>query len=131
MGTDTIVVANTQSSIMSIVKGVLWSVVLSLGLVLIYAVVVYFAEIGESVIPIVNQVIKGVSIFLGCLLSIRGSSNGWLKGAIIGMIYIVISTAIFAALTMQLELNIGTVNDIVLSGVFGIVSGIICANIKR
>lgn len=125
------VVSRDSVDIFGVFKGVLWSVVFTLALVLGFAAVLYFFEIEDKFVPIVNQVIRGISILIGCMLSLRGASNGWLKGFFVGVIYLVCSFLIFSVLNQSFEFGMGFLNDIVLGGVFGLVSGIICANFKK
>jgi putative membrane protein (TIGR04086 family) len=65
------------------------------------------------------------------VFSIRGANNGWLKGFIIGLFYIVISFMLFSALYQNLDVDMGIFNDVVLGSATGLVSGIMCANIKK
>ena len=68
-------------------KSVGISVIVTLAAVLLFAFLIKIFSIGSSVITPVNQVIKALAIFLGCLLSLR-DTKGWLKGAIAGILVI-------------------------------------------
>ncbi|MDR3021654.1 MAG: TIGR04086 family membrane protein [Clostridiales bacterium] len=120
-----------KNSVMLIVKGVLFAVILTLGFVLLYAAALYFFDISDKLIPFINQVIKGVSIFLGCLLSIRGTNNGWLKGFLIGLLYITIAFVMFSALNQSFEYGLELLNDIAIGSLSGLASGVICANLGK
>ena len=131
MTTQSVARESLDFNILGIFKGVLFSVVITLGLVLIFALCTFYFEVEDKVVPIVNQIIRGSSIFVGCMLSIRGVRNGWLKGFFVGVFYIVFSFLLFSALNQSFELGVNFVNDMVLGGVFGLLSGIVCANIKK
>ena len=76
-------------------KSVGISVIVTLAAVLLFAFLIKIFSIGSSVITPVNQVIKALAIFLGCLLSLR-DTKGWLKGAIAGILVILFTYFIFA-----------------------------------
>lgn len=60
-------------------RGVSLAIIVCLAAVLIFALVIQFTGLPESVIMPVNQFIKVLAIFIGCFFSLRGS-KGWLKG---------------------------------------------------
>ncbi|MCL2598662.1 MAG: TIGR04086 family membrane protein, partial [Firmicutes bacterium] len=82
-------VAVQKNSVIAVFKGVIIAIILSLVAIIMQALALKFMNMNENLIPIVNQVIKGLSILLGCLFSIKGQKNGWLKGLVIGIIYMV------------------------------------------
>ena len=52
-----------KSSFLNIVKGTLIAVLISVGLILIFAVTLKFVDFSDIVIKIINQIIKIISIF--------------------------------------------------------------------
>ena len=90
---------NKKTSIMNVAKGVLLAVCLTVVLVLILAVVYKFVDLSDSVIKIINQIIKVVSIGFGVFICLKkDKSKGMLKGSIIGSVYMLVSFLVFSIL---------------------------------
>ena len=104
--------------------------ILSLVLVLVAALVIKLFNLKDGLIPVLNQVIKGISILLGCLIAVKGKSNNWLKGLIIGILYIALAFVIFSLLDGEFSFGLHILNDIALGAVTGTVSGIL-AGLKK
>lgn len=119
------------SAIFEILKALIIGVILSLVLVLIAALAVKLFNIGNGAIPIINQVIKGVSILLGCLIAIKNKTNSWLKGIIIGILYIALAYVIFSLLDGEFTFGLSILNDIALGSITGMVSGILAGFKKQ
>ena len=64
-------------------KSVCVSVIFTLAAVLIFALFIKLFSIGSSVITPVNQIIKMLAIFIGCILCLKPGKTA-LKGARIG-----------------------------------------------
>lgn len=124
-------VEKEKNSVIAIFKAVIIAIVVSLIAIIIQALCLKFFNMSEELIPIVNQIIKGLSIFLGCILSIRGLKNGWLKGLIVGVIYMIVGFTLFSVLYGEFSANITLINDIVLGSITGLLSGVICANVGK
>ena len=77
-----------------LIKGILTGVIATIAGILIFAVIVNLTGINQSVIKGVNQFIKIISVFIGCLFSFSGE-KGLIKGAISGIIITVITYLIF------------------------------------
>ena len=118
------------TSVLEVVKALIIAVILSLLLVLLAALMVKLFNIKTEAIPIINQVIKGVSILVGCLIAIKGKTNNWLKGIIIGILYIALSFVIFSLLDGEFSFGLNILNDIALGSVTGLISGIL-AGLKK
>jgi len=73
-----------------IIKGSLFSILLSLILLLIFALLLTYTELSETtIIPVVLTVV-GISILVGSTISTRTiKKNGLLNGGIVGLIYII------------------------------------------
>ena len=118
-------VAKKGSSVLEVVKALIIAVILSLVLVLVAAFIIKLCNIKDGVIPVINQVIKGVSILLGCLVAIKNKQNSWLKGIVIGILYIALAYVIFSLLDGGFSVGLGILNDIALGSITGMVSGIL------
>lgn len=117
---------------LTVAKGVLISICVSLILVLLFAFLLKFTNIPESTIKPVNQVIKGISILIGTFLALKKSKElGLLSGLIIGFLYTVIAFLIFSCLGGIFALDITFLTDILFGAVMGAICGIICVNLKK
>ena len=92
------------------------------------AAVLLFAFLIKIFITPVNQVIKALAIFLGCLLSLR-DTKGWLKGAIAGILVILFTYFIFAIIAGEISFGLSNVLEFLFGGVAGAISGVIAVNL--
>ena len=118
--------------LINILKGTLISVLVSLGLILVFAIVLKFVDFSDSIIKIINQIIKIISIFVGIYFVLKDKKEkGFLKGLILGLLYSIIAYFVFSILNTSITFGLSNIIDLIFSGVFGMVSGIFCANIKN
>jgi putative membrane protein (TIGR04086 family) len=107
-------------------KGVLWSITLTLGLVLGFAAVVRAANLNNDIIKPVVQGIKVLAILIGVGITIRNTSGrGWLWGGIVGVLYTVFAFCIFAAIDGTFQVDISALNDLVFAIIIGIISAML------
>ncbi|MCL2796522.1 MAG: TIGR04086 family membrane protein [Firmicutes bacterium] len=115
-----------------ILKAVIVAVIISLAAILILAFLIKTANIPSDTIPIINQVIKGVSILTACLLCLKLPKNGWLRGLAVGIVYILLAFLIFSLLnSAKFSFGLNLLNDIALGSVSGLLSGIIAGLIRK
>lgn len=115
-----------------IIKGVLISLFVSLILILFFAFLLRFTNIPENVISPVNQVIKGISIFLGVLFGMKKvKENGIFNGFLIGFFFTIIAFLVFSLLDGQFVFNKTLLNDLIFGSIIGAICGIICVNLKK
>ncbi len=118
--------------IRSIIKGSLISLCFTLVGILIFAFILKFTNIPESAINPVNQVIKGVSVFMGVFIGLKKSKEmGLVSGLLIGLIYTIVAFLTFSILDGSFTFDKRLLNDILFGGVMGAICGIICVNIKK
>lgn len=112
-----------------IAKSVCISVIVTLAAVLLFAFLIKIFSIGSSVITPVNQIIKALAIFAGCLFSLR-ESKGWLKGAISGILVILLTYFIFAIIAREISFGVSNVVEFLFGGIAGAISGVIAVNLR-
>ena len=110
-------------------RGVSLALIVCLAAVLIFALVIQFTGLPESVIMPVNQFIKVLAIFIGCFFSLRGS-KGWLKGGLVGLIAGGLTFLLFALLG-GFPSGLRILWDLLFCVGVGILSGIISVNLKK
>lgn len=110
----------------SIFKGILFSVLMSLVLILIFALIIKVSNLPETFIKPINQVIKVISIFVGVFVAVRKNREAALfKGLFIGLVYIVVSFLVFSALDKSFNLGWSILNDLLFGGIAGAISGVL------
>ncbi len=117
--------------VFEIVKANIIALITALIAVLLSALAVKLFNIADKAIPIINQVIKSLSILIGCLFSLRKPNNGWLRGMIAGFIFVWISYVVFSLLDGHFVFGLSILNDCALGTVTGMISGIIAVNIRK
>ena len=115
-----------------VAKGSLIALCISLILVLVFAFLLKFTNIPDSIIYPINQVIKGVSVFIGVFVSLRKSKElGLVSGLLIGFIYTFIAFLAFSILGRNFSFDLTLLTDVVFGAIIGAICGIICVNIKK
>ncbi|MBR3133152.1 MAG: TIGR04086 family membrane protein [Clostridia bacterium] len=120
-----------SSLIFSILKGVCFSICLTLFLFMILGVCLANSNLSEGIIKPAIIVISGVSILSGTSIGIRKQENkGIFKGAMIGFLYVFSLYMISSVLLGDFGLNIYSVIMFIVSCACGGVGGIIGVNLK-
>lgn len=121
-----------KTMIISILKGCLTALCVSLVGILIFAFILKFTNISDSVINPVNQVIKGVSIFLGVFIGLKKEKEmGLVSGLLIGLLFTMLAFTVFSILDGRFVFDRTLLNDMLFGGIMGAICGIICVNIKK
>lgn len=115
-----------------VLKGALIALSISLIGILIFAFVLRFVSISDAAISPVNQVIKGISVFVGTLLALKKSKEmGLVSGLLIGFAYTVVSFLTFSVLDGNFSFSTTLLNDLLFGSIIGAICGIIAVNIKK
>ncbi len=110
----------------SIFKGVLCAVVVTLLFVLGFALIVQLVGIDNRVISPVMQIVKVICIFVAVLIALKPArSKGWLYGALVGLLYMVLTFLIFSMIDGKFNLGINALSDLLFQTLAGLVSGVI------
>ncbi len=119
-----------QGFFITVLKGIFISLIATLIGVLLFSVVVKVATLSASVIKVVNQFIKILSVFIGCFWSVRGGL-GYLKGLIVGGGATLLTYLMFALLGGAAVFGAGFFVDLLFCVAIGAVSGIVAVNVKK
>lgn len=122
---------NTNSSdfFMNIVKGIIMAFASTFILLFVFAIILTYTSISESVIPPVIIVITIISILFGSSIStIKIKKNGIVNGGIIGLSYILMLYFISSIVHTGFALNIYSIVMIIVSVLSGMTGGIIGVN---
>ncbi|MEG1527668.1 MAG: TIGR04086 family membrane protein [Clostridia bacterium] len=102
-------------------KAGLFSFIICTFLVLLLALIVKLTQMSSNALPIINQVIKGVSVIAGTIIGIRGS-KGLYKGALGAILFVIFTTIIFALLGGKFDwkqIGLDVIMCVLLGGVVG------------
>lgn len=119
-----------QNDFFSIFKGVGITIICNLIGVLIFGVVVQIASLDSSIVKAVNQFIKVLSLFMGCISSLKGKL-GFLKGLIVGVVSNFIIHIIFSIISQAKLFTTSFLADMIFLAIIGLISGIISVNAKK
>lgn len=85
-----------------VLKGLGVALLVTVAGVAIFALLMQWLRPAESVVRIINQVLKLISIGAGVYVCVgRGCEGGLLKGALVGLLYMAIGVGVYALLSGQ------------------------------
>ena len=119
---------SNENNILSFFKGLIVSLMISFGLVILFAFCLKWFSISEKYIFAGTIAIKAISVFLGALIAIKGKSRGLLKGLLFGLIYITLAFLLFSFLSGSFVFDNQTILDFVSASIVGGIVGIIKVN---
>ena len=112
--------------IKSICKGVLCAVIVTLLFILGFALVVQLSGMSSAVITPIMQVVKVVCIFVAVAIAIKpAKSKGWLFGALVGLLYMVLTFLIFSLLDGKFTIGFTALSDLLFQTLVGLVSSVL------
>lgn len=120
-----------EKTILNIAKGVGISLLTTVILLLIFATILTFTQVSESIMNPVIIVITAISILIGSSIGNgKIKKNGLFNGALIGGIYILLIYFISSILNWRFGLELQSLIMIGVGMIFGILGGIIGVNKK-
>lgn len=118
--------------LLSIIKGAIVSVAITLVLILVFALIIRFFNVNDNWIFPINQVIKVISLFAGVMVITKGNKEkGLFKGILLGLIYFILSFVIFSILQGSFSLQMSNVYDLLLTSLMGGLVGLIAVHIGK
>ena len=115
-------------NIISYIKACVISLIITLVLILVFALILKFTSVPNSAIAPINMMIKAISVAIGAIILTRNGERGMIRGAILGLIFSIVSFVVFSIMVGSFSINIGLVADIAFSAIVGAVVGIISVN---
>ena len=113
----------------NISKGIGISLIASVIMLFVFAIVLTYTNVSESVETPVIIVVTGISILIGSSIgNAKIKQNGILNGSLIGGGYILLLYIISSLLNWRFNLNLQSVIMIAVGMAFGILGGIIGVN---
>ncbi len=111
------------------ILGILISVAVTLGLILVFSLLTQAFNFTDTVVRIVNQVIKVLAIFIGARFCIK--SKGALFGALFGLIYGILTFLVFGLIAKNISFDLSLLLEVLYTSVVGVFCGIMSVNFKR
>ena len=118
----------SENLILSYLKGLIVSMLVSFGLVILLAFSLKWFSVSEKLITPLNLLIKTISVIIGSCIAIKGESKGLIKGILFGFLYITTAFASFSFLSKTFMIDLSFVLDILFACVAGGTIGIIKVN---
>ncbi len=118
--------------ILQLTKSTFWALSFALLCILIFAFVIKYTSISSNAIQPINQIIKGLSILIGCFVfGKKIKTKGWLWGAVIGALFTILAYIVFSILDGSFSFNINLLYDIVFGAIMGMLAGIIGISLRK
>lgn len=132
MSKTSVYAENTKGkNILNMFVGVGVALIVSLVLILLFALLIKWFDWSDGIITPANIVIKIVSIAVGVIFITKDGNKGALKGAFMGLIYILMCFLVFSLLNGSFIFSISIVYDALLGLVGGAILGVIAVNLRR
>ena len=126
---NNIKIETSNNNIIRIFKGLIFSFIITLISIFVFAILLTYTNISENIIPIVIIILTFISILIGSIMAVKKiSRNGMLNGGIIGGGYVVLIYLISSILNTGFSLNVYTIIMIIAGITSGIIGGIIGVN---
>lgn len=123
---------NNKKSFLSILKGSIIAIAITLFSMFIVSVIFTLTNISEAFIPQIIIAVTSISILIGSIISsINIGKMGILNGALVGFIYIFTIYLLSSIIVCGFSFNIKSLIMIGISLVLGIFGGIIGVNISK
>ncbi|MEG0492121.1 MAG: TIGR04086 family membrane protein [Clostridia bacterium] len=121
-----------QNTWTRLLRGLLCAVLVTLGCILIFALLMQWLRPADTVIRVVNQLVKLLSIFVGTWLMLKQSNErSLLLGALLGLIYMSVGVGLYALLSGQQLPLTAYLSDIAMGIAGGGISGAIVGGIQK
>ena len=110
-------------------KSICVAAVVTLAAVLVFALFVKLFSIGSTAVAAVNQIIKALAVFAGCMICLR-PGRCLLKGALSGLGVIVLTYFLFAIIAGSISFGWTNMLDWLFGAAVGAVSGLVAGYVR-
>ena len=121
-----------KKNLLRIIKGSVFSIILSIILLLIFAMLLCYTNLAESTMVPVVLVITGISILIGGMISTKTiRKNGLLNGGLVGLIYIIILYLVSSLCITGFSLTLNSFIMLLTGTIAGMIGGVIGVNLNK
>lgn len=118
-----------MKKIVSFLFGVVVSVAITLGLLLLFSLFVKIFSLPSTVIRPVNQVVKAAGVLAAIFMSVK--DKGITSGAVIGLLYGLTTNVVFGLIGDSFAVNLSFFVDLLFCSIVGGIGGVLCVNLKN
>lgn len=119
-----------HSAWMQTLKGLGMALLVTVAGVAIFALLMQWIRPSESVVRVINQVLKLISVGAGVYIAVgRGCEGGLMKGILVGVMYMAIGVGVYALLSGQAAPVSAYLADLAMGAAGGGIVGMILSNI--
>lgn len=119
-----------NKNVIKVIKGSLFSIIISIIFLLIYASLLTYTNISETTMTPVVITISGISILIGSSISsFKIKKQGMLNGALVGLIYMLFIYILSSILITGFMVDTNSIIMIAVGMVAGMIGGIIGVNL--
>ena len=116
----------------ALTRGLLAAVGATLAGMLLLALAILYLGLGDRGLALLNQMLKILAIFVGVRLSVGlGGDHGFVKGAVLGGLYIALGTVSAVLLGGAAFSAPNLVLEVILGALVGAVFGMLFANLRK
>jgi len=120
-----------KQNLIRIVKGSIVAIIITLILLFLFASLLTYTSLQETIIIPVVMIITAISILIGSSIStLKIKKNGMVNGALVGMIYMVTIYLISSLTGTGFACNVNTIIMMVSAVLAGMLGGIIGVNLS-
>ena len=112
-------------TILKYVKSLFISLIITFASIILFAFVIKWVGLSDSVITPVNLVIKALSVFIAVLVLTKNKTRGLIKGISFAIVYTFASFIIFSILAGEFVLGLGLVADFAFNIIVGAITGLL------
>ncbi|MTI66061.1 MAG: TIGR04086 family membrane protein [Firmicutes bacterium] len=116
---------------LKVLKSIGFSYIITIIFFIIFALILTYTSIPDKYLPIMNSITMILSIALGSIyMGIKADNKGWLNGALVGILYMVILTIISLIMVKSFDLDLYLMLKYLISIITGAIGGMIGVNLK-
>lgn len=124
--------SESKKNMVRILKGCILSIITSVLLLLIFAILLTYTGISETTIIPVILIITGISVLAGSMISTRKiRKNGLINGGLVGFIYIIVLYIVSSLWLVKFSITLNSIIMIIIAVITGMIGGIIGVNVNK
>lgn len=122
--------SKTVNDFVQYLKGLIVAMIITFACILIFALIIKFANLTDKFIVPVNLAIKALAISIGTIVYTKSKQGGLKKGIILAVSYITLAFVVFSALAGHFNFNLNLLIDYLFGIVVGVIIGVVRVNAK-
>lgn len=123
--------SNRTATLISILRGLIIASACTLTGMLLIALLTLCTRISDNLITVLNQLLKIISIILGVCASVgRGGRRGFLTGAVVALVYMILGYALYIILGGGVYSAAAMLGEMLMGSAVGALSGAVLANMR-